>query len=147
MSGADIRIDHVTVAGSDLKAMQQHLSAIGLESVYGGPHVNSVTEMALISFPDGTYLELIGVQPGISPDRVNEHYWSAFLKADPGPAAWAIREKDLAAEVKRLLAAGIPVSTPARAGRKRPDGVELEWETSVIGSEPRGTFFPFIIQD
>ena len=29
---ADLKIDHVTVAGNDLKAMQQHLSSIGIET-------------------------------------------------------------------------------------------------------------------
>jgi hypothetical protein len=144
---ADLKIDHGTVAGSDLKSMQAHLSSVGIESVYGGAHVNSTTEMALVSFPDGTYLELMGLQSGAALEQVDRHYWAAFLKGNAGPSAWAVRERDLDKEVKRLLAAGVLVSAPARAGRKRPDGVELEWQTSVIGSEPRGTFFPFIIQD
>ena len=58
-----------------------------------------------------------------------------------------MREKDLAAEVSRLKAAGIAVSAPVVSGRTRPDGVRLEWETSDVGAETRGTFFPFLIQD
>src|SRR5690242_1679968 len=127
--------------------MQQHLSSIGIESIYGGKHTNSITEMALVSFPDGTYLELMGLQSGAPLEQIDRHYWASFLKGNSGPAAWAVRERDLQKEVKRLLAAGVLVSSPVRAGRKRPDNVELEWETSVIGSEPRGTFFPFIIRD
>jgi hypothetical protein len=70
-----------------------------------------------------------------------------YLKEDAGPCAWAMREKDLAAEVSRLKTAGITVSAPVGSGRTRPDGVRLEWETSDVGGGARGTFFPFLIQD
>jgi hypothetical protein len=63
------------------------------------------------------------------------------------PCAWALREKDLAAEVRRLKSAGVPVSAPERSGRQRPDGVRLEWETSDVGGFLRGRLFPFLIQD
>jgi len=144
---ADLKIDHATVAGSDLKKMQASLAAIGLPSVYGGAHTNHTTEMALISFPDGSYLELMGIQPGADRKLVAEHAWSKFLTGDAGPCAWAARAPDIAAEVRRLQAAGIPVSPPSKSGRQRPDGMQLEWQTSDIGTEGRGTFFPFLIQD
>jgi hypothetical protein len=144
---ADLRIDHVTVAGTDIKTLQANLSAVGIPSVYGGAHTNKTTEMALVSLPDGSYLELMGVQAGADPLRVDQHDWGKFLKGNSGPCAWAVREKDLSAEVKRLQAAGISVATPVKSGRQRPDGVRLDWETSDIGSGTRGTFFPFLIQD
>lgn len=147
LSAADLRIDHVTVAGNDIKALQANLSAVGIPSVYGGPHTNQTTEMALVSLPDGSYLELMGVQPGADPQLVDRHEWAKFLKGNAGPCAWAAREKDMAAEVKRLQAAGIAVAQPVKSGRQRPDGVRLEWETSDIGTGTRGAFFPFLIHD
>jgi hypothetical protein len=48
--------------------------------------------------------------------------------------------------VERLRAAGITASQPEKSGRKRPDGVQLDWETAQIGPG-RGTFFPFLIHD
>jgi Glyoxalase-like domain len=144
---SDLKIDHATVAGSDLKKMQAALAAVGLPSVYGGAHTNHTTEMALISFPDGSYLELMGIQPGADPQLVAEHVWSRFLSGDAGPCAWAVREPDIAAEVRRLEAAGVPVSSPVKSGRRRPDGVQLDWQTSDVGARGRGTFFPFLIQD
>jgi hypothetical protein len=69
------------------------------------------------------------------------------MKEDAGPCAWAVRENDVAAEVQRLRAAGIAVSAPVRNGRQRPDGVRLDWETAQVGTEPNGTFFPFLIHD
>jgi catechol 2,3-dioxygenase-like lactoylglutathione lyase family enzyme len=103
--------------------------------------------MAMVSFPDGSYLELIGLQAKTTPELVKQHPWGQLLAADAGPAAWAVREDRIDAEVKRLRAAGIRVSPPVPSGRLRPDGVRLEWQTSDIGTELRGTFFPFLIQD
>ncbi len=147
MAVADLTIDHVTVAGSDLKAMQAKLASIGLRSEYGGPHSNHATEMALTSFPDGSYLELIAIPKGADQKAVAAHYWSRQMRGNAGPCAWAVRAKDLASDVARLKKAGVPVTEPARSGRERPDGVRLDWETANAGTEPNGTFFPFLIHD
>lgn len=144
---AELMVDHVTVAGSDLKELQARLAAVGIRSDYGGAHSNGATEMALTSFPDGSYLELIAIQPKPDQKAVAEHYWSKQMRENAGPTAWAVRVKDVAAEAARLKKAGIDVSTPSRSGRKRPDGVRLEWETARVGAEPNGTFFPFLIRD
>ena len=147
MTAADLTIDHVTVAGMDLKQMQARLSSVGIPSAYGGPHSNHATEMALASFPDGSYLELIAVQPDADAKALAAHYWSKQMQGNAGPAAWAVRAADLSAEAERLHAAGVVVSAPTRSGRARPDGVHLEWETVIAGPEPNGTFFPFLIRD
>jgi hypothetical protein len=147
MGAGPLEIDHVTVAGHDLKAMQSRLAAAGIESQYGGPHSNHATEMALVSFPDGSYLELIAIQPGADPHAEATHYWAKQMEGDAGPTAWAVRSRDIAAEAKRLRAAGVTVSEPAPSGRTRPDGVRLDWRTARVGPEPNGTFFPFLIED
>jgi catechol 2,3-dioxygenase-like lactoylglutathione lyase family enzyme len=144
---AAVQIDHVTVAGAKLAKLQAALRAAGIHSVYGGAHSNGVTEMALVSFPDGSYLELIALQDGASAARVQKHEWAAFLAGGAGPCAWAIRAPDMAAETRRLRSAGVAVSEPERGGRERPDGIRLEWETAGIGTATRGTFFPFLIHD
>jgi hypothetical protein len=139
-------IDHVTVGGKDLKAMQKALDAVGVRSEYGGPHSNHATEMALASFPDGSYLELIAIQPKADPPALAAHYWHKFMEADAGPCAWAIRPPDFSAEVERLRKAGVAVTDPRRAGRQRPDGVELDWETAQVGPTNGGSF-PFLFRD
>ncbi len=139
-------IDHVTVAGKNVEAMRKALHTAGIPSEYGGPHSNHATEMALASFPDGSYLELIAIQPKADPAALAAHYWRKFMEADAGPCAWAIRPADLSAEVERLRKAGIAVTDPRRAGRTRPDGVELDWETAQVGPT-NGGFFPFMIHD
>jgi hypothetical protein len=146
-AAAELSVDHVTVAGKDLKTMMANLSAVGLKCEYGGPHSNHATEMALTSFPDGSYLELIALQPNADPKAVASHVWAKQMENNAGPCAWAVRVADIAAEVNRLKGLGIPVSSPLKNGRKRPDGNQLEWETAQIGNEPNGTFFPFLIRD
>ena len=38
--GADLTVDHVSGAGTDLKQMQARLAAVGISSEFGGLHVN-----------------------------------------------------------------------------------------------------------
>jgi hypothetical protein len=148
LSAADLIIDHATVAGAHLVVMRQAFSAAtGIQPEYGGAHSNHATEMALASFPDGSYLELMGVQPRSDPAAVASHTWSKFLRYNGGPCAFALRVADVTAETNRLKAAGIPVGTPERSGRTRPDGLAISWETADVGPGPRGSLFPFLIRD
>ena len=147
LSAADFHIDHVTVAGTDIHKMQDALAQIGIPTFYGGAHHNNTTEMALTSLPDGAYLELMALREHADPKLVKQHVWARFLEGDAGPCAWALREADLPAEVRRLRTAGIEVSEPVASGRVRPDGVQLDWQTSDVGGGVRGAFFPFLIRD
>lgn len=144
---SDLTIDHVTVAGADLKQMQARLASVGIPSEFGGAHVNGATQMAVTSFPDGSYLELIALQEHPDKKAVADHYWSKQMLGNAGPTAWAVRSSDVSAEAARLRTAGITVSAPSKSGRQRPDGKRLDWETARVGTEPNGTFFPFLIRD
>ncbi len=146
MIAADLQVDHVTVAGRDLNAMRRALEAAGIPNEYGGPHANHATEMALTSFPDGSYLELIAIQPHADPAAVAANQWHACLESNGGPCGWAVRPADIAAESARLRGAGIRVTDLVKNGRRRPDGVQLEWETAQVGSG-NGNFFPFLLHD
>jgi hypothetical protein len=147
LPAADLRADHFTACGADVKSMQAKLASIGIQSEYGGPHSNHASEMALTSFPDGSYLELIAIQPKGDPQAIAAHEWSKQMQRDAGPCAWAARSNDVGAELNRLKAAGIAVSAPERSGRYRPDGTRLDWETAQVGKQTRGTYFPFLIRD
>ena len=147
LASADLSIDHVIVAGKDLKSMQAKLAAIGIPTEYGGRHNNHATEMALVSFPDGSYLELLAIQPDADPQALAAHQRTRQLQKDAGPCAWAARLKDIDSEVKRLRAAGVSVGEPVRSGRDRPDGTRLEWEATQVGEEPSGTYFPYLERD
>jgi catechol 2,3-dioxygenase-like lactoylglutathione lyase family enzyme len=143
LTGADMRVDHITVAGKALTELRKTFGDAGFPTEYGGRHSNGITEMALSSFPDGSYLELIAPITGAD---ASPHYWGAFMAKNAGPCAWAIRSTNLQPSITRLQTAGIAVAAE-KAGRKRPDGVELRWQTARVGPPPQGSFFPFMIAD
>jgi hypothetical protein len=144
----EMKIDHVTAAGVHLEEMRRAFSgATAIATEYGGPHSNHATEMALASFPDGSYIELMGIQQQADAAAVAAHTWGRFLRDNGGPCAFALRVTDTNAEIRRLSSAGIHVGDAQKSGRTRPDGVALSWETADVGSGPRGSLFPFLIRD
>jgi predicted enzyme related to lactoylglutathione lyase len=137
-----MKIDHVTIAGSDLGVMQEAFEELGMKTDYGGPHSNGVTHMALLGFDDGSYIELIStLKPGPSP------VWGKHITENGGPCAWAIQVEDIEAELARVKKLGISAVGPSDYSRARPDGVLVEWQLGFIGDKPPGATFPFLIKD
>ncbi len=140
-----VRIDHVTICGSDLGPMRQAFAAAGLRTDYRGPHAAGGTHMALLGFDDGSYVELI------APENPNEPLperapWPKEIQGDAGPCGWAINVRQIEKEVQLFRGRGLEASTPVPGGRLRPDRVSLEWQTAALagGSDHR---LPFLIQD
>jgi Glyoxalase-like domain len=142
---AEWKVDHATIAGPNLKRLRELLDAAGLRTEYGGEHSSRQTEMAVMSFPDGSYLELIAWVNAAAPHPGQS--WAKFMDQQGGPCAWAVAVDDIGRETARLKAAGIPVTEPAPGGRMRTDGVKLEWQTAGAGPGDRGSLLPFLIHD
>jgi hypothetical protein len=138
-----LKIDHVTIAGSRLEDLQQAFAEVGLVTDYGGPHSNNITHMSLLGFDDGSYIELIST---LEP-RQTAPWWDAHIKGNGGPCAWAIDVDDVAEEARRASAAGIHVDGPRYYARERPDGRRIEWDLAVLGDQGMGAVLPFIIKD
>jgi len=137
-------VDHVTVCGADLEVMRKAFASVGLASDYGGPHANGVTQMALVGFADGSYLELIAPMKA---SGVPGSDWGKFMEGDAGPCAWAVGTSDVQGDIARLKATGIVTHGPAAGGRKKQDGTVLRWETASVGEGPPGSQLPFLIED
>jgi len=137
-------IDHASLCGSNLDNLRQAFASVGLTTDYGGPHATGGTHMALLGFDDGSYLELIAPQDATAAQSSG---WAKFMSADAGPCAWAVEPKDIDAEVQRLKAAGTAVTGPENGTRKRPDGMNIEWQVANVGSGTPGALLPFLIQD
>lgn len=142
-----LQVDHVTVCGSDLAPMRRAFGAVGLTTTYGGPHANGVTHMDLLTFGDGSYLELIAPMAQLKGASGMMAGWARLMEGDAGAGAWAVRSDDIHAEAARLRAAGIEVRGPEAGGRRRPYGAALEWQTAIVGEGPAGSVLPFVIQD
>ncbi len=139
-----MRIDHVTVAGRRLATLEDEVRRLGMTPAYGGAHSNGVTHMSIVSFCDGSYLELIST---IEPDHGDSPWWSRQMATDAGPCAWALAVSDVAATSERLRGLGIEVRGPIEMSRSLPDGRSAEWILSFIGRGEPGQELPFIIQD
>ena len=139
----DHRIDHVTVAGRDLDRLTEAFSAAGLPVEYGGHHSNGVTHMAIVGFPDGSYVELISKHDA----GATSPWWNDAIDDDAGPCAWAVGVDDIEATTATLRDRGVTVDGPAAYERERDDGTLVEWDlTSLEGGDP-GTRLPFLIAD
>jgi Glyoxalase-like domain len=142
-----LKVDHVTVCGSDLVAMRRSFAEAGLATTYGGPHANGVTHMDLLAFPDGSYLELIAPVRPLSGGTGMMPGWAPLMAGNAGAGAWAVQSFDIRGDAARLRAAGIEVRGPEAGGRERRDGAGLEWETAMVGPGAAGSVLPFLIQD
>ena len=134
------RLDHVLFACDDLDEVTDAFARLGLTPDYGGVHEDGATEMAMLGFEDGSYLELFTLTDEPA-DEWPEELFSA------GPCRWCLEVDNVDAELERLREAGAEVSGPEQRSRRRPDGTVVEYETGVYGTE--GTFWrlPFLIRD
>lgn len=142
-----LRIDHVTVCGSDLERMRRGFADVGLRTSYGGRHANGVTHMDLLTFPDGSYIELIAPLASLSGATGMMGGWAKRIEENAGAGAWAVRAERIQDEAIRLRQAGIDVRGPEHGSRLRPDGKKLEWETAQLGTGAAGSVLPFLIED
>ncbi|HYP27311.1 MAG TPA: VOC family protein [Blastocatellia bacterium] len=138
-----LRVDHVTIAGHDLAALESAFARLRLGTVYGGMHSNGVTHMSVLGFDDGSYMELISTK---DKDK-RSPLWGDYISGDAGICAWAVEADDVSGEVSRLSAKGLTVNGPVYMSRQRPDGKTAEWDLAFVGAHEPGAKFPFIIKD
>jgi catechol 2,3-dioxygenase-like lactoylglutathione lyase family enzyme len=136
---AGARIDHIMIGAANLdRAIDDFEKATGVRPVYGGKHPSG-THNALVSLGEGTYLELIAVQPGVKPPP--------SLATLPNlqrltPIGWAVSVADAKAFGQQLTSAGFPVTDLKPGSRITPSGATLRWQTFRLQSEfPGAPFF------
>jgi hypothetical protein len=95
----------------------------------------------LISFSDGSYLELIGFYRDAT-----DHRWWQPLQSGERLVDYCLQTDDLQGDTRKLRAAGVAINDPVPWSRTRPDGYELKWILSLATGSHRG-FAPFLIQD
>jgi PAS domain-containing protein len=114
----------------------------------GGRHADNRTENRLILFADGSYLELIAF---IDDDHKNRegHWWDKPY----GIVDWALTTTtEGQPDVKKINSrlenkdSKVRYDDPVAGGRKRPDGVELQWKVTFPTGIERGAV-PFWCHD
>lgn len=134
-------IDHLVILVDDLDTGMDQYRELGFTVTPGGRHPR-FTHNALVTFADGSYLELISFYEH---DNVT-HRWYGYRASGGGLIDHALGSDDLAAELAGADLRGVPYSGPHDGARARPDGVQLVWKTATPGAE-RPIGLPFLIED
>lgn len=138
-----LTLDHVVIYVHDLDDAITDYRNLGFVTEYGGKHASGLTHNALISFADGSYLELLALT---DKTRAHEAEFNALLRRDgtEGYTGFALLSTDLSQEYQRLEGAGLEPIPIQHGGRERADGLRLGWQMLVL--EQFG-MSPFLIQD
>lgn len=135
-----IGLDHIVIAVSNLEAAIASYRDLGFTVIPGGRHPVG-TYNGLISFADGSYIEIIAFY------RENpDHRWWKPLQRGGGLVDFCMQTDDLAGDTAKLRNAGVEIDDPVPWSRARPDGYQLKWLLS-LAREPHRGVAPFLIQD
>lgn len=118
-------LDHIVILVNDLAAARADYERLGFTVVDGGEHTDGASHNALVSFADGSYLELLAFRRAAP-----QHRWWRHTAAGEGLIDFALLPADTAADVAAARARGLSLVGPNPGGRARPDGVRLEWQTA-----------------
>lgn len=135
-----MKVDHVVILVRDLAQAMGDYAARGFTVTPGGEHVNGETHNALVSLADGAYLELIAFKVPFS----QSHRWQRY-RAFPGVIDYCLVVNALEPAIQACNLRGLSYSLFPNGGRKRPDGVELQWRSGLAPLNAQG--LPFMIED
>jgi catechol 2,3-dioxygenase-like lactoylglutathione lyase family enzyme len=133
-------IDHLVVVVNDLEQAAKDYAELGFSVVPGGQHPVG-SHNVLISFQDGSYLEIIAFYR-----EAADHRWWGPLNKGERLVDFCVQTDDLRGDTQKLQDAGVAINDPVPWSRKRPDGYELKWLLSLATGSHRGVA-PFLIED
>jgi Glyoxalase-like domain len=133
-------IDHLVIVVRDLQQAAKDYEHLGFTVVPGGKHPVG-SHNALISFADGSYIELIAFYR----QAVDHRWWNPLQKGER-LVDYCMQTDDLPGDTRKLREAGVAINDPVPWSRTRPDGYELKWILSLATGSHRGVA-PFLIQD
>src|SRR5690606_6925188 len=112
-----LSLDHAIIAVTDLDTAIRDYRGLGFTVTPGGTHANRATHNALITFANGTYLELLAATGDAPAPGVID--FSVLPQPGDGLVGFALRADDLATEAARLRAAGFAVGEIIPGERRR----------------------------
>lgn len=138
-------IDHVVILVDDLDRAVGQYEQLGFTVVPGGKHAR-FTHNALITFQDGSYLELIAFYESPDASRGEGHRWYRHLSHGGGLIDFAVGTDDVKAVVADAAKRGLTYDGPHPGQRLRPDGQQLAWQSAMAGAD-ESPALPFVIED
>jgi len=153
-----LHLDHVVIYVADLNRAMADYTALGFTVTRGGAHAR--TENALISFADGTYLELLALKPGKtrpiirmaarlglierSAEKKTDMYWRLlrWISSGSGIVDWCAGTDDIAATLESWERAGLDHLGHQAFDRTRPDGKIAKWYLDGPAVFDRGYIAP-----
>jgi hypothetical protein len=118
-----LALDHSVILVEDLEAAARDYQSLGFTVTPGGEHADGNSHNVLVSFADGSYLELIAFRR-----EAPAHRWWRHTEAGPGLIDFALLPGAIESDVAAAKTRGLPMNGPFAGGRERPDGVRLEWQ-------------------
>ncbi|MFT3854567.1 MAG: VOC family protein [Ilumatobacteraceae bacterium] len=139
------RLDHLVLATTDLAGTTAAIGeAIGITPSQGGRHVGVGTANTLLSFGDGSYLEVIGPDPTQGDVTAARPFGIDGLGDDARLVTFALRVDGIDAVIARARSIGHDPGDARAMQRATPDGGLLSWK---LTSPPAwaGGALPFLI--
>jgi catechol 2,3-dioxygenase-like lactoylglutathione lyase family enzyme len=138
-----LSIDHVVIAVNDLAQTTHDYQTLGFTVTIGGDHAHRGSHNSLITFQDGSYIELIAFK---HEPPVKDNNWWDLLQTGEGLVDFALVSADLIAETGQLQARGFEITGPLEGGRLRPDGIRIAWRVARL-NKTGPDHLPFLIDD
>jgi catechol 2,3-dioxygenase-like lactoylglutathione lyase family enzyme len=140
-------IDHVIILVEDLDRGIEQYRRLGFTVTAGGKHPR-YTHNALVTFADGSYLELISFYEHPTSTNPSEgHRWFKHVGKGGGIIDYALAAPDLNSLLADADARGFTHGEATPGARKRLDDVELAWKSSMAKDDPNVGALPFLIED
>jgi catechol 2,3-dioxygenase-like lactoylglutathione lyase family enzyme len=140
-------IDHVIILVDDLDRGIEQYRKLGFTVTPGGKHPR-YTHNALVTFADGSYLELIAFYEQPASTNPNEgHRWFKHVGKGGGIIDYALAAPNLDALVADADTRDFTHGAASPGARKRLDGVEIAWKSAMAKGDPNVGGLPFLIED
>ncbi len=153
--------DHAVVLVNDLSSATRDYTALGFAVTQGGEHENGQTHNALMVFPDGSFLELLGfrrrwalpalrilkrigvLRLGVSRRQPMERRFVPKFAVGKGLVDFALLSRSIEDDLDAVRRRGLAIEGPLSGGRVQPDGQRVSWLWGV----PLAPDLPFLIGD
>jgi hypothetical protein len=139
------RVDHLVYATTDLaRGVADLEKRLGVRATPGGQHPGRGTRNALIALGPFTYLEIIAPDPD-QPKPPAPRWFGIDELREAKIVTWAANGTALDQLRTEAVRNGIPLGEVLSASRRRPDGVELAWQSTDVQAPVRDGIVPFFI--